>query len=347
MRGNCRTFILATALAAFIGAQPALAGPAPVERFGLHVPTTNGAVTVRPGDTIQVIAKMYRLQVTELAALNGISPPYKLKVGQRLLLPMPHEHRVGANDTLYSLARMYGTTVDDIARLNNLKQPYVLKVGQVLQLPGSDTTPAAPPRVAEKTTPLKKTNASGVQMLREPGPSPTHAAFDSLLSKLAGGSDEQKPAVKAEPVSLVTAATAVPPASPPAEVVGRSSREGFIWPVRGQVISSYGAKSGGLYNDGINIAAPRGTPVKSAADGVVAYVGDKLKSYGNLVLIRHPGGMVTAYAHLHAVQVKVGTHVARGQVIGVVGSTGTVLNAQLHFEVRRGTQTIDPKVYLG
>ena len=93
--------------------------------------------------------------------------------------------------------------------------------------------------------------------------------------------------------------------------------------------------------------APRGTPVLAAADGTVVYVGDKLQSYGNLVLIRHTGGMVTAYAHLNSVNVRQGAMVRRGQAIGAVGSTGTVANAQLHFEVRKGKDTLDPKSYLG
>jgi murein DD-endopeptidase MepM/ murein hydrolase activator NlpD len=120
----------------------------------------------------------------------------------------------------------------------------------------------------------------------------------------------------------------------------------LAWPVRGRVISGYGPKDGGTYNDGINIAAPRGTPVAAAGDGTVAYVGHSLESYGNLVLIRHGGGVVTAYAHLGAVRVKQGMIVKKGQLIGAVGATGAVTAAQLHFEVRRGGEPINPAQYL-
>lgn len=353
-----RTQLLLTAAALLLGwAGAAHAGPAPVTQFGANPPARNGAVTVRPGDSLPSIAKMYGVPVSELAAINGLSAPYNVSVGRRLLLPMPRTHKVGRDDTLYSLSRMYGTTVPEIARMNNIAEPYTLKMGQVLRIPRGaqgQAQPQQPRSAAEELSSLepKKTiiykigkPADTTPMLRTPGPSDEHKAFDSLLSKIVGVDDAQEEEPKAQ-INLVTAATALPETED-AEIVGKSSRAGFIWPVRGQVISHYGPKSGGLYNDGINIAAPRGTPVKAAADGTVAYVGDRLKSYGNLVLIRHPGGMVTTYAHMHNVQVKPGTKVARGQIIGSVGSTGAVLNAQLHFEVRRGTRTLDPKEYLG
>jgi murein DD-endopeptidase MepM/ murein hydrolase activator NlpD len=343
-----RTFLVfSTVLAAWMGtAGAALANPAPVTHFGAGLPARNGAVTVRPGDTLETIAKMYSLPVSSLARMNGLEPPYALAVGKRLLLPMPREHKVGRDDTLYSLARMYGVTVPQLAGANGLKQPYVLKLGQTLHIPTGSGQAA---KTAAVSAPAKKAQISPAPgktvLLKTPGPSPEHKAFDRLLDSLAGNEDSQ-PEPEQPKVSLVAAATALPKTKD-AEVVGVSGRQGFIWPVRGQVISSYGPKSGGLYNDGINIAAPRGTPVKAASGGTVAYVGDKLKSYGKLVLIRHPGGMMTAYAHLNSVSVKEGARVSTGQVIGSVGSTGTVMNAQLHFEVRRGTRTIDPKDYLG
>jgi murein DD-endopeptidase MepM/ murein hydrolase activator NlpD len=121
----------------------------------------------------------------------------------------------------------------------------------------------------------------------------------------------------------------------------------FIWPIHGRIISAYGSKTGGLYNDGINIAAPEGTSVAASADGIVAYVGSALGSYGNLVLIRHGGGVITAYAHLGAVRVHQGMRIRKGQEIGAVGATGDVTSAQLHFEIRRGGEAVDPARYLG
>lgn len=347
MKETRRTALLfSTALctgivAAWLGASAAQAGPAPVQNYGVRVPARHGAVTVRPGDTLSRIAGLYRLRVEDLAAVNGLRPPYTISVGQRLSLPPPRDYTVRAGDTLYGIARMHGVPAASIAQSNGLRSPYALKTGQVLRLPFGAS--AAAPKVAAAPSVSKRSLPAGAKtavLLKEPGQG--QGAFATLLNRFTSKETaEEKPKT-----SLVAAATAVPRVAPP-EIVDRSSRAGFIWPVRGQIISSYGPKSGGLYNDGINIAAPRGTPVKAASGGTVAYVGDQLSSYGNLVLLRHAGGMVTAYAHLNTVSVKVGDRVSQGQTIGSVGSTGTVYNAQLHFEVRQGKKTLDPKKYLG
>ncbi len=120
----------------------------------------------------------------------------------------------------------------------------------------------------------------------------------------------------------------------------------FRWPVRGKVITSYGAKTNGKANDGINLAVPEGTPVKAAEDGVVAYSGNELKGYGNLVLIRHANGYVTAYAHASELLVKRGDTIKRGQVIAKSGQSGEVSSPQLHFEIRKGSSPVDPLQFL-
>ncbi len=120
----------------------------------------------------------------------------------------------------------------------------------------------------------------------------------------------------------------------------------FIWPVSGSVISTYGPKSDGLHNDGINIAAPAGTPVVAAEDGVVAYTGDELRGYGNLVLVKHANGWVSAYAHNAQIFMARGQTVLRGDVIASVGASGGVTTPQSHFELRRGTGAVDPVPYL-
>jgi len=371
MRLKKQVMLISTALAAWLnlGAAPAAAlaastaSPAPVVNYGMQVQSRNGAITVQPGDTVQSIAKLYRLPVEDIIAYNHLEAPYALKTRQRLILPLPKDHKVGRNDTLYSLSRMYGVSPEHIAAVNHIDPPYTLHMGQMLRIPVSGATPPVKP-AAEAAAATTKTGtkadtvkhvadakkppqvaASEAQMLKTPGPSPEHKVFNSLLTKISGD-EKSKPEEPKTKSSLLTTPFAEAPEEK-VSYVALSKRSDFIWPVRGQVISSYGPKAGGLYNDGINIAAPRGTPVKAAADGVVAYVGDKLHSYGNLVLIRHPGGMITAYAHLNSVTVREGMPVKRGQAIGSVGSTGTVANAQLHFEVRKGTDTLDPKNYLG
>jgi murein DD-endopeptidase MepM/ murein hydrolase activator NlpD len=120
----------------------------------------------------------------------------------------------------------------------------------------------------------------------------------------------------------------------------------FRWPVRGKVITSYGAKTNGKSNDGINLAVPEGTPVKAAEDGVVAYSGNELKGYGNLVLVRHSNGYVTAYAHASELLVKRGDTIKRGQIIAKSGQSGEVGSPQLHFEIRKGSSPVDPLQFL-
>lgn len=121
---------------------------------------------------------------------------------------------------------------------------------------------------------------------------------------------------------------------------------GFAWPLAGRLVSKYGPKAGGLHNDGINIAAPKGTPVRVAENGVVAYAGNELRGFGNLLLVRHADGWMTAYAHLDRLLVGRGETVRQGETIATVGKTGAVDAPQLHFEIRRGSQAFDPLVYL-
>ena len=116
----------------------------------------------------------------------------------------------------------------------------------------------------------------------------------------------------------------------------------FRWPAKGRVIAGFGPKPNGQQNDGINLAVPEGTPIKAAEDGVVAYAGNELKGYGNLVLVRHPNGYVTAYAHAKEILVKRGDTIKRGQTIANSGQTGNVDAPQLHFEIRKGPAPQDP-----
>lgn len=120
----------------------------------------------------------------------------------------------------------------------------------------------------------------------------------------------------------------------------------FMWPVKGRLISSFGAKGHGVKNDGINIGAPKGTPIKAAEKGIVVYAGNELKGYGNLLLIRHEKGFMTAYAHADKLSVKTGQVVDKGEKIATVGTTGDVKTPQLHFEIRQKTKPTNPKKYL-
>ena len=116
--------------------------------------------------------------------------------------------------------------------------------------------------------------------------------------------------------------------------------------MRGKILSNYGAKSSGLFNDGINIGATRGTAVKAAENGVVAYAGNEVKGMGNLIIIQHEDGWMTVYAHMDSMVVRRGARVSVGQQIGTVGETGKVDSPQLHFEIRKGTKAYNPTQYL-
>jgi murein DD-endopeptidase MepM/ murein hydrolase activator NlpD len=143
------------------------------------------------------------------------------------------------------------------------------------------------------------------------------------------------------------ASVAPPPQLAPLATMPPRSGRAFEWPVRGKLLARYGTQGKGLHNDGINIAARSGTRVRAAESGVVAYAGNELRGFGNLLIIKHADGWVTAYAHNEKLLVGRGEQVSRGQDIAVVGATGNVSEPQLHFEIRRGQRALDPLKYLG
>ncbi|MGB8841843.1 MAG: M23 family metallopeptidase, partial [Aliidongia sp.] len=139
-----------------------------------------------------------------------------------------------------------------------------------------------------------------------------------------------------------------PPAAVAALVAGHAEPVAplFLWPVRGHILSVFGTGADGAHNDGINIAAPEGTTVSAAESGTVAYAGNELRGFGNLLLIKHEDGWVTAYAHNQVLLVKKGQKIRRGEAVARVGNSGGIGQAQLHFELRRGTKAIDPLDHL-
>lgn len=311
---------------------------------------------VREGDTVWRISERYRLPLRDIIDINGLRAPYHLSAGQRLQLPPPQEYKATSGDTVTGIARMYGVPASQLVSANKLKAPYHLKQGQVLRIPAAVRpsrtqiavrqpvagAPAMPP--AQMNTHVATSSAPVTVTVTSAPPQPVPPESSRVYPPPSSPAAQKAAAITGTPpVRSVSAGAA------PASMVstGAVSAQGFVWPVRGKVISSYGPKPGHLHNDGINIAAPRGAAVAAAAAGTVTYVGDSLASYGNLVLIRHSNGLVTAYAHLDRVHVARGDVVKRGQAIGTVGSTGTVATPQLHFEVRKGIESLNPSKYLG
>ncbi|HEY4274904.1 MAG TPA: peptidoglycan DD-metalloendopeptidase family protein [Rhizomicrobium sp.] len=153
-----------------------------------------------------------------------------------------------------------------------------------------------------------------------------------------------KPRPKNSPKASATPVYRAPSSQPPR--ADDPNAPSFVWPVSGPVISDFGGPANGERNDGINIATPMDTPIHAAASGTITYAGNELKDYGNLVLIKHQDGYVTAYAHADRLIVNRGDVVSRGQVIGYAGKSGDVSSPQVHFEIRRDTQPVNPKPLL-
>lgn len=281
-------------------------------------PQTGGHLIQR-GDTVYGIAQRYGVSTRALIDWNSLRPPYTLVTGQRLRLPQSQGYVVQHGDSVYAISRKFGVDMATLVRANNMRPPYTIQVGQRLQLPAN----------ASPTTQTAATASAPVQTASLP---PARAQTPDRRSDAVSVRPLAKPA---PPKPVVTTAKPPPRAS-----------TGFIWPVEGRLLSSFGSKNNGLHNDGVNIAAPRGTAVRAADNGVVAYAGKEIRGFGNLLLIKHDGGLITAYAHTDTILVKRGDTVTRGQVIGKVGTTGGVDTPQLHFEVRRGTQAVDPSKYL-
>lgn len=245
------------------------------------------------------------------------------------------EITVVAGDTLYSLSRKYSVPVNDLAVMNNISAPFALSVGQQLKVPDLASAPvrAAASSPAVKSAPVATRAQS---KYGTPPATPKVAEKTNVPKGIAKG---------AQPVKHTQQKISSDPNKKLPSIAARSSSK-FSWPVRGKILSHYGAKSGGLFNDGINIGASRGTAVKAAENGVVAYAGNEVKGMGNLVIIQHSGGWMTVYAHMDSMSVRRGARVSVGQKIGTVGATGKVDQSQLHFEIRKGTKAYNPSSYL-
>ena len=346
-----------------------------------------GTVRVGSGMTLASIARQNGVSVPDLIAANNLQSPYRVRQGQVLLLPegatamakprlvqpaQPEEqvadatpvpkpirkrvrleqdvadvptptvaptarktittpkdgktYVVASGDTLYSLGRKFGMKPSAIADANGLAYDTALPAGTEIKIPAAKA--ATTVAIAETPKTSKAPNKKAPLALTEE---------EQANAEPAVGEENSTP-VAAAPVKVK---------EPVVTPVQSASAPSLRWPVKGKVILGYGPKADGLKNEGINIAVPEGTSIRAADDGVVAYSGNELKGYGNLVLIRHAGGYVTAYAHAKQLMVKRGDTVKRGDVIGLAGQTGAVTSPQLHFEVRKGAAALDPMKYIG
>jgi murein DD-endopeptidase MepM/ murein hydrolase activator NlpD len=255
----------------------------------------------------------------------------------------PREQRVAGavivakGDTLYSISKRYFVALRDLIDANNLKPPYVLSVGQRIIIPGIDTHTVAKGDTAYSISRLYDVDVTSLLKTNHIGAPYTLLVGQRLAlpPKVYGGNEEGEPGAQADP--KVKAVIGTPPAR---------TGKGFAWPVRGKIVSRFGTKPDGLHNDGINIAVDKGAPVRAADNGVVVYAGSALKGYGKLILVRHAGGWITAYAHNDQILVDRGQVVRSGQIIARAGTTGSVSTPQLHFEIRKGANAVDPQQFL-
>jgi murein DD-endopeptidase MepM/ murein hydrolase activator NlpD len=290
-------------------AQPSAPAPkvAPENTVMVAPRTVPGTVIVGPGETLFGIARARHVPIRGLIEANGLEPPYAVTAGQVLKLPGQPAYVVRAGDTLYRIAKCHGVEPVALARANGIAPPYAISPGRGLRLPPPTETPACPPEATAPTT--------------------------------------EAPPDESQPMGPIQAHIPAGPGGPVPPPPPRQAAK-FLWPVSGNLISGFGPKGGKRHNDGINIGAPAGTPVRAAEAGVVVYAGNQLRAYGNLILVLHADGWTTAYGHNGALLVGRGALVERGQVIARVGASGNVGAPQSHFELRRGATAVDPVKHL-
>jgi murein DD-endopeptidase MepM/ murein hydrolase activator NlpD len=271
---------------------------------------------------------------TPASAKPSAPPPVAQASGPRI--------KVQSGDTLSSLSQRYGVPIGTIQSANNLADAR-LREGQTLIMPGAKmapkpaprvaAAPPAPPLVPVAQAPAASSSARKVKTTTIPAPGASAVPGTTQSTTKAS----PQPASKAP--QRVASTAQLPNPDP-------MSGNSFRWPVKGRIISGFGTKPDGGHNDGINISVPQGTPVKAAENGVVAYAGSELKGYGNLVLIRHANNWVSAYANNEKIMVTRGEKVRRGQVIARAGTSGSVSQPQVHFELRKGSRPVNPTKYM-
>ena len=342
--------------------KPASATQTPQQTSGPRsggVPVVAGqTIEVQHGDSLFGISKRYHVSIAALMDLNGLKNA-TLKPGQKIQLPSnarrpivksePQQaaaapvtqgtpsaraaapasspapavaapadwtgsYVVKNGDSLYGIARVHKTTVAELQRTNGITDALKMKPGMTLKVPASAATAEAAP------APVTAPAPGSVRLLNPPAgaTAPVADAATPPPAKVAGIG--------------------------PVAVPGAAGK--FLMPARGTLLAGFGKRPDGAHNDGINIAVPAGTDIAAAEAGTVAYAGSEIKAYGNLILLRHEGGWVTAYAHADQLLVKRGDTIKRGQVIAKAGATGSVDQTQVHFELRQGSKPVDPAPHM-
>jgi len=233
-------------------------------------------------------------------------------------------------DTVESLSQRYGVSSQAIIDRNKLQQPYKLKAGQTLEMPGARFVADNTGGGAQASTQTAAANPNAPAAVKREGLPPPSSASQGEAPRSAA------PAGEPTPLSPASQSVTVPAAPAPR----------LAWPLKGKILAGYGTGAGGQKNDGIDIQAEKGAAVKAADGGTVVYAGNEVAHFGNLLLVQHAGGYITAYGNNESLLVKKGDTVKKGQTIAKAGDTGGVSSPRLHFEVRRGGKTVDPATVL-
>jgi murein DD-endopeptidase MepM/ murein hydrolase activator NlpD len=330
-------------------------------------------VVVGSDENVEAIGRKYGVPASAIMQANNITDPSAIRPGQRLVIPRyvsssaaarpqpapshstivtahpvpsrpavapvattqvsENVHVIAPGETLMAVSRKYGVSLSTIAKANHIAPSTKVAIGDRLVIPGRHVKQvAAAPQVAKPQVQEPKQQA-----VRQPAQQQVASAAPTAPVATVPARENARVATQA-PVQQENPTKAAEPTG---------AMPSFRWPVHGRIIASFGSRPNGAQNDGINVAVPEGTPVKAAEDGVVAYAGNELKGYGNLVLVRHSNGYVSAYANASELLVKRGDSVKRGQTIARAGQTGNVTSPQLHFEIRKGSTPVDPAKFLG
>ncbi|MFZ2995123.1 peptidoglycan DD-metalloendopeptidase family protein [Sphingobium sp.] len=274
---------------------------------------------VQPGETLGGIGNRTGAGSDAIARANALTPPYALRAGQSLAIPGGRYHSVASGETGIAIAAAYGIPWGRIVAANGMAAPYTLRRGQRLLLPDNASTPA-------RSSLEQRASAFRIDI-------------DDVLT---GG---QPAAADDAPVATASARPRPLPSNMPI-AQPKPFAGHFLWPVRGPILSRFGPGESGARNNGIDIAAPTGTPIRAASDGIVAYAGDKVAVFGGLIILTHGSGWVSAYGHASRVTVVRGQKVTKGQVIGQTGDTGYASQPKLHFELRKDRVPVNPLTQL-
>ena len=277
-------------------------------------------VKIQRGQTVSEIAEEYNVPIREIKRLNSLNSYDNVSVGQVIKVPIGNYYFVRENDTLENIARIHDVDLNLLAEANDLSVKSEVYVGNYVKIPETKST---------------FVETKGNQ----------HVDFES--TEILDLDQEQNEHIEQKKdLDVLTATGSVSVVHKP-KVSSKFFKndtpinsKDFIWPIHGKVIKKYGDHDG-KFNEGINIAANKGIVIKAAAKGQIAYTGAQ-KGYGNLIIIRHNNGYMTAYAHIDKILVKKGQIINKGTQIATVGNSGNVDQPQLQFSMKKGNHTINP-----